>query len=205
MSPFARTCQATHLLSRVIVHINTGEDDSNPAHYYRQALHLHQVILSFHNALHKAVASGDTATSVELSSAVGICSTALIALCDQHTCADLDNPAGIGIPEQLKMQSTALETLQEIMPMIAEWAARLTHCLDETAWSAMASPFVSQSVYSAAKQLLCCIRETEDRDLLPLVNRLISLLTQVGRRWHAASTVPALPPSYEICVSSSPR
>jgi hypothetical protein len=49
VSPFARTCQAAHLLSRILRHIN--EKHTDVTFRYQEAIQLHRTINSFNLAV----------------------------------------------------------------------------------------------------------------------------------------------------------
>lgn len=187
--PFARTCQATHLLSRVVAHLNSGLGTSDDAKdYYSRSLQLHQVLSSFHTALNQDLKTEEPFVFMALSSAMGICFSAIIALCDAHTCANLDDPSGVGIPEQLKMQEVALGGLHDIGASVCEFASRLqVMSLSSHGSKAMLSPFVAEGLFAAAKQYLWYIRETGNLELLVLVEMLTGALRLLGQRWQVAS------------------
>lgn len=185
---FARTCQASHLLSRVLAHIYCGPSPTNAAQYYSQSFLLHQVLSSFHEALGQELQTEDLSTFMALSTAMGICISATIALYDAHSCADLDDPSGVGIPEQLKIQGVALSGLHEIGASVCEFASRISVAVtSSTSCAAMLSPFVCEAFYAAAKQFLWYIRETGKLELLATVNILTEALQLLGQRWHVAS------------------
>lgn len=174
--PFARTCQASHLLSLVLAHVNARTNR------YSEALQLHQILTAFHLALQQEVAMDNAALFEDYSSAMGISYSALIALCDKYTCADMDDPSGVGIPEQLKMQETALYSLHEIGASIWEFAS----CLAKHGEQIVPSPFMAECFYAAATQYTWYIRETGKTELIAAVNDMKLALRSIGRVWAVA-------------------
>ena len=187
--PFARTCQATHLLSRVVAHLDSSHGTCDIAKdYYSRSLQLHQILSSFHSALNQDLKTEEPFVFMALSSAMGICFSAIIALYDAHTCADLDDPSGVGIPEQLKMQEVALGGLHDIGASVCEFASRLqVMSLSSHSSKAMLSPFATEGLFAAAKQYLWYIRETGKLEILASVEMLTGALRLLGQRWQVAS------------------
>ncbi|KAL6809509.1 fungal-specific transcription factor domain-containing protein [Trichoderma camerunense] len=110
-SAFARTCQASHLLSHVLRHLNEKNEDIKAQ--YHEAMQLHHVIDTFRNAMNQEI--GNMSDEIYSSghrvphfTAMGICYSAQIALYDAYMCADADGMQGVGIPEQFEMQQVAI-------------------------------------------------------------------------------------------------
>lgn len=181
--PFARTCQAAHLLSRVLSHIGTSQATRSPEQYYSEALQLHGILSSFKQALDQEVKREEPHAFLVFSPAQGLCFSAIIALCDNHTCADLDDLAGVGTPEQLKMQETALNTLHEIGASVWQFASHLVNLLEPQGSQIIISPFAAQCLYAAATQYQWYIEETGKAELRAAVDLLKHALALIGRSW----------------------
>ncbi|KAL1868430.1 hypothetical protein VTK73DRAFT_3696 [Phialemonium thermophilum] len=217
--PFARTCQAAHLLSRVESHMNAPKTAEGAAAFYEEGLRLHGILQAFSSALaHEyspALSSGGgTATTTTISSsfsssgfaaacsAVALCFSAQLALYDHHSCAEADNPAGVGIPGQLRMQEVALAGLKAIGPQIVSFASDLVRFLSalpstaapeperasprETEAMLAATPLVGDCLYGAARQYLWYARETGNVELLEPVRILRDGLKMLSSRWGVA-------------------
>ncbi|UKZ48109.1 hypothetical protein TrVGV298_002345 [Trichoderma virens] len=114
-SSFARTCQASHLLSHVLRHLNESNEDVKL--HYHEALQLHHIIDTFRLAINQEI--GNTSDEVYNSSrgishltAMAICYSAQLALYDAYFCADADGMREVGIPEQLEMQQVAISGIK---------------------------------------------------------------------------------------------
>ncbi|KAI5460852.1 hypothetical protein BGZ63DRAFT_252260 [Mariannaea sp. PMI_226] len=191
---FARTCQAAHLLSRVLSHINSPVDPVNDCvtSRYSEALQLHQILSSFHLALRQEVAMDDPSAFAAYSSAIGISYSALIALCDNYTCADLDDPSAVGIPEQLRMQKTSLNSLHEIGTSVWEFASCFGTLQGEESNHTVASPFAADCLYAAATQYLWYIQETGKTELNAAVDDMKTALNFIGRTWAVGNEYLAI-------------
>ncbi|KAM5360703.1 hypothetical protein ACJZ2D_013581 [Fusarium nematophilum] len=182
-TPFARTCQAAHLLSRVLSHIRQGQTMRSAADYYSEGLQLHSILSSFRLALEQLVGNKEPDVLAVYSSALGICFSAFITLCDHHTCADLDDVSGVGIPEQLRMQHLALQTLHELGALAWDFASRIGLMLEGQDGKGIVSPFAAECLYAAATQYQWYIQETGKEELRPAVDAMKYTLKLIGRTW----------------------
>jgi hypothetical protein len=182
--PFARTCQAAHLLSRVLAHIN--EKHAEMRIFYEAGIQLHGVLKFFCAALSEEMETGDTNQFISLTTAAGMCYSARLTLYDCHSCAEADDPSGVGIPEQLKMQEIALAGLKELGLIVVKFASKLMNLM-QTRGILTVSPLVADCLYQTAKQHLWYIRETGKTEMLSQVQPLTGALTGLGQTWSVAS------------------
>jgi hypothetical protein len=154
--------------------------------YYDEGIQLHYVLQSFRSAISQEAETGDAHTLISLSTAIGMCYSALIALYDCHSCAEEDNVAGVGIPEQLKLQEISLSGLKEVGISVSELAMNLTTLMSSHG-SMTASPFLASCLYSAAKNYLWYIHETGNTDLQVTIDALTGALNALGIYWGNAS------------------
>jgi hypothetical protein len=117
------------------------------------------------------------------SSALGICFSAFVALCDNHTCADKDDVAGVGIPEQLKMQELSLRGLHQVGRSIWDFASHLSLLLEGQGNGGLIGPFAAECLYAAATQYGWYIQETGNKELEEAVNSMKHTLSLIGLSW----------------------
>lgn len=188
-SPFTRACQATHILSRVLRHINEKHDDTQA--YYGEAKQLHSVISLFNMAvtqeIQNAEDSFDTGLKLRLIPAMGLCFSAQIALYDHYTCAEVDASGGIGTHEQLSMQETALTHIKVTCFAVQGFAERINALLDTGVSVGSVSPLTCNCLYAAAVNFIWYIRETGQRELEAQVGVIFEVLGRLSERWNIAS------------------
>ncbi|KAF2195138.1 hypothetical protein K469DRAFT_722435 [Zopfia rhizophila CBS 207.26] len=187
-SPFTRTCQAAHLLSRIVRHINDMHDDA-PA-YYREAKQFHHIISAFDNALSHELDSisstADPILQIKLFTAIALCFSAKIALYDHYTCAEVDATGGIGTPEQLGMQQVALENIKTTCIAVHTFAQKiLLFSLGND--TTFLSPLLCNCLYQAAMSYTWYIRETGQTDLHAHLREIVDALRLIGARWGVAN------------------
>ncbi|KAL8336106.1 hypothetical protein RB601_000098 [Gaeumannomyces tritici] len=162
--PFARTCQAASLLSRVLLHINHRPDDYDA--YYAESLMLARAATAFALAVaHEAGALGDPQLA-PLLPALGLAYSTQLALFDAHSCAEcLSFEGNVGSPGQLEMQQVALEGLLALSPRVASLARRIVGMLGHGGGVRAVSPLVLDCLYQTAKQQAWYFRETSKREV----------------------------------------
>lgn len=193
--PFARTCQATHLLSRVLRHIRDKNVEAR--FYFEEAMILHKTLSAFHEVLKVEVAAAEVATfdghsernsRRNLLTAAALCYSALVGLYDQHTCADAEVAERIGIPEQIEVQAIALPAILEIGVEIQKFAGRIMQLVEEEGLL-QTSPFWCDCLYSAGMKYTWYIQETSNFELMHAVSDIKNALKTLARRWTIAGKV----------------
>lgn len=192
-SPFARTCQAAHLLSRILRHINDKNVEAR--FYFEEALILHKTISAFHQVLKTEVAAADgdsredigkQSVRMNLFTAMALCYSAQLALYDQHTCPDAESAERTGIPEQIEVQAIALPTILGVAVEIQNFASRIMQLVEEEGLL-QTSPFWCDCLYSAGMKYTWYIQETSNFELMHAVSDIKNALKNLARRWIVAS------------------
>jgi len=185
VSPFARTCQAVHLLSRVVHHVNEPPEDARV--WYQDGIRLHHVVDAFSSGLASEVAQPHLAMGGESPAypALGLAYTAQVLLYDAHTCASFDRPSGVGIQEQLVMQEISLSGLRTVCPAVSRFATTIRTAL--RAGDAMAlSPLLMSCMYEAGKYYFWYYRETLRPELLVEAQEIMHTLRILAETWPLA-------------------
>jgi hypothetical protein len=88
VSPFARTCQAAHLLGRVVQHV--GEHPSTPDHdfHFEEALQIQRAASAFLAMLQQEYSETPQNKRPSLFTAIALCCSGLHSLYDVHACMD---------------------------------------------------------------------------------------------------------------------
>lgn len=191
MSPFARTCQASYLLSGVIAHLNANTETSDRASYYEHAIQLHSTLTVFCNVVYNAVMAAEAVDDglgfvCHLSSA-GIGFSAAIALYFHHSCAESHSVTGVGIPEQLNMQQVSLTGFESVVSLLRQVLVKMRHCLQLGQIDTTSCIFMMQSLYESAK--ICALYANEVGSTESMMNStvLLSVLEELGEESPLAS------------------
>lgn len=148
-SPFARVCQAAHLLGKVIGHI---DDTQMPVEYrFEQALQLSKTVKALAEAMLTEAREREEQDLVEdrlPCSAIAITFSALLTLYDRYGCTEryIEN----GPETQLIMQQESIDGLREVTKLALQMARRVRRYIAHEDRLGEISPLALDALYQAA-------------------------------------------------------
>ncbi|KAK3670152.1 hypothetical protein LTR78_009999 [Recurvomyces mirabilis] len=188
-APFARTCQAAHLLGKILRHTS---DTGLPLDYrFDEALQLNKTCRALATLLpDEAEAENlDAGTRATLCSSMGIAYSALFVLYDTYSCTER---AVLNGPEaQLVMQKAAIEGLSEFSAIVMRLARHVRYYI-ETEGLVRLPVFVIDSFYQAAANYAWYVRESSDPVCGKRLQELKELLGVCEKRWRVAGQYSSL-------------
>ncbi|KAK6439436.1 hypothetical protein LTR95_004361 [Oleoguttula sp. CCFEE 5521] len=182
-SPFARTCQASHLLGKVLRHL--GDKGMSLEHRFDEALQLSRTLNSLEHALRSEAIKEDMTQYEQppLCTALSITYSAMLTLFDAYSCTDRAVP---NAPEtQLQMQQESIEGMFRVSDLAMQLARNLRDHLNSTDVS-VCSPLAVDSLYQTAATYAWYMRESSDANTAHLLAELKEILRLVNRRWRVA-------------------
>ncbi|KAK0624379.1 hypothetical protein B0T14DRAFT_517942 [Immersiella caudata] len=200
VSAFARTCQAAHLLSRVVHHVNEPPGDARV--WYQDGMRLHYVVDAFSSGLASELAQPHLSMGGESPAypALGLAYTAQVLLYDAHACANFDQPSGVGTQEQLAMQEISLSGLRAVCPAVSRFATTVRTASRSGDAMAMAlSPLLMSCMYEAGKYCFWYYRETLRPELLAEVQEIMHTLRMLAETWPLAGQYVSILEGDEFC------
>ncbi|PTB78872.1 fungal-specific transcription factor domain-containing protein [Trichoderma longibrachiatum ATCC 18648] len=189
-SPFARLAQASHLQGEVIKHCNDGTQSLS--HVQNDVEVLNQVIWSFLDVIGK-----DRSSMMHFYSAVGVCLSALMKLCDHHSCDSfaIYNDRALDVAEMALAREIALRC-QAIMKDCIAKAMAFVEVLGEMVQDqesienlASLSPWFLDSIYQCLANLVYLTATSASADASGYTSQVslcLELLRKVNRRWNVA-------------------
>jgi hypothetical protein len=144
VAPFARCCQAAHLLGKTLRHL----DDRDVPDEYRfdDALQLHRTMMALADVLPDE-ASTDDEVRPALCSSMAILYSALLTLYDAHSCTDRSTEQHC--EAQLVVQKECIDGLSEVSSRVVGLARRIRNVI-ETKGFGHCNPLVIDSIYQSA-------------------------------------------------------
>ena len=190
-SPFARTCQASHLLSHALRHVNDSYGDVKL--HYEEAIQLHRTIDTFSLALSHELndingAVRDWTHTCSHFTAMAICYSSQITLYDTHWCADADAIRGVGIPEQLEMQQISINGIKSACLAVHKLAKMISEAA-QIGDMCRVNPLTTDCLYQASMLLHSYIRETGNNEYAQAVIDIVQVLKVLAGIWDVASKV----------------
>ena len=180
--PFARTCQATHLLGRLIRLLNDRLLDA-PLRF-TEAIQLHRTLQALANLL-----PGDVQRSTEqYGTPLAICYSGLLHLCDPFACTESNR--GDHTVEETEMQTIAIAGMKSVAADILQFSRlfRLSMIKNPTA----ISPLVGDCIYSAAATYAWLVHESGSKENADAYHELKRILEAMASRWGVASQYLAI-------------
>ena len=144
-APFARTCQASHLMGKVVRHL----DDRQLPMDFRidEALQLHRTARALADVLAEEAERDDPTKQPTLCSSIAICYSALLTLYDGYSCTERsiqDAPES-----RLVLQKACIEGLDAVSAQAFHFARRVRTFVDRASLGQL-SPLVIDSLYQCA-------------------------------------------------------
>lgn len=182
VSPFARTCQAAHLLGRVCDHVNEHNDPTDIDFHFQEARSIQRAGEALLNMVREEMRSDGTAAH-RLFGAMGLCCSALLSIYGVHSCIEIDpmESTGRNRGARVEMQQMGLDGYRRIASIILEFAGDIHSAPIEKV-----SPLVLHCVYEAACCYAWIFRENGSESQLAGLQGLRMLLKAVEPRWPVA-------------------
>ncbi|UKZ45921.1 hypothetical protein TrVGV298_000115 [Trichoderma virens] len=189
-SPFARLAQASHLQGEVIKHCN--DNTRSLALVQNDVEVLSQVLWSFLEVIGK-----DRASMMHFYSSVGVCLSALMKLCDHHSCDSfaIYNDRALDVAEMALAREIALRC-QSIMKDCIAKAMSFVEVLREMVQDqesienlASLSPWFLDSIYQCLANIVYLMATTpavEASGYPSQVSLCMDLLRKANQRWNVS-------------------
>jgi hypothetical protein len=189
---FAKTCQAAHILGKVLAHQEARKSPSDARDLLSEAQHRHHALSSLQFTLE----GEQRAAPASRLSALALCASARLLLYDRYGCNDPSaaSPAE-RIPQETEMQRVSLEGIKAIAGVTAPAVARAvvgrSYEDDDTMDGGDAevededgavSPFVAQFLYHAATECAWFIREDHEPHMCEALRVVLLALEAISRR-----------------------
>lgn len=181
-------CQASHLLSRVLRHVNDRDTDAGIQH--QEAVQLHCTLQALSSTISHELgelmdSASDIAAQLPLYPAMGLCYSAQLSLYDMYCCIE-GGDHRLGTPTQMEMQKISITAAKEVSTSVYQFA-RSIRATAELGGLLKTTPLVINCLYQAAINHILYIRETCRHELLPIVTEIQGVLELLSTRWNSAS------------------
>lgn len=176
LGSFARTCQAAHMLSKVINHKNgRAKCSQDTIDVLEDGRRLHQALSALQHSLeqHDSVSPTDSSPSA----AIALCITARYLLYNMYGCRNFVNTSSSNTAMETEMQSLSVEGWRYLdSTTIARLLGSRREC-----------PLLARCFFEAGKICAWIIRENDDPRTRDTLGRIEMELRRLGQRWRVAS------------------
>ena len=197
VDPFARTCQASHLLGWVCEHVNQHPSSEDADMHFQEAFTISGALRALLTMLHSESARKPEEERQKLFAARGIACAALNTLYDVHSCIEPDNVESVGGNRGLRLdlQQHALDGFKEVIAEVSTFAAEIERYGEAHGFDAV-PVLVLFSLYTVAGTYAWYARENAAEVHLVALEDLRRLMRTVGRsKWRVGCKLSQMKPA----------
>lgn len=187
VSPFARSCQAAHLVGRISQHTTEHPNPCDPDYHFQEAQQIQRAATALLSCIQKEYDETLPERRHKLFSALALCCGGLLALYDVHACIDTANYDSGGRNKGMRMdlQEMALSGFRHVAGVVLEMAQGMKQSITTVGVDCV-SPLALQAIYAAAATYAWYARENGSETYLSALNQLREVLTSLSGRWRLA-------------------
>lgn len=183
-NPFARLCQASILLGKIIRHHYHPLEPEIHQFQHASELYLEASTMARH-LIKEAGASTDYLISM---TPLAVCLSALSVLCDPYACVmQRQNPTNSADESAMKVQAT--EGIRSVSTSTREMAQQITAKTSHSLDIDRISPLIFDSLYVAASNFAWMVRENGDESCAQSLEILRHCLRRLGGRFGLSLSV----------------
>lgn len=194
VDPFARTCQAAHLLGWVCEHVNQNPKPTEVDMHFQEAFTISGALRALAIMLHSESDHLAQGERQRLFAARGLAYAALNTLYDVHSCIEADNVETVGGNRGLRLdlQQHALDGFKEVIREVSAFAVEIEECYEKYGVDKI-PVMVLFSLYSVGGTYAWYARENSAPAHLAALAELRRVLDIIGStRWSVACKFPRL-------------
>ncbi|CAM1502637.1 Fc.00g074130.m01.CDS01 [Cosmosporella sp. VM-42] len=182
---FARTCQAAHILGKVIRHKEARKLSQDVSSTLREAKSLHCALESLYVGIQESGLDGSSWQGIENSRFAGLalCFSARFLLYNQYGCNEIK---GIVEREPIALETEMQSISLEGITFLTYFVARLAHMYR------FQCPLFAQCYYYAATECAWFIKEDHEPAMLESLRYLVDDLERLGEQWAVGAEYIAL-------------
>jgi hypothetical protein len=194
VDPFARTCQAAHLLGWVCEHVNQNPTPGEADMHFQEAFAISGALRALAIMLHSESSHLAPDSRQGLFAARGLAYAALNTLYDVHSCIEADNVETVGGNRGLRLdlQQHALDGFKEVIREVSGFAAEIEEYYEKHGVDKI-PVMVLFSLYTVGGTYAWYARENAAPAHLAALAELRRVLDIIGStRWSVACKFPYL-------------
>lgn len=193
VAPFARTCQAAHLLGRVCEHVNENASSESADLHFSEASQLSRTLIALISMLHDETSRASDTKRHTLFSARALAYAALSTLYDVHSCIEGDEIESIGGNRGLRidLQQLAISGLKMVLADVLKLATEIEHFTTQNDTDKV-SPFVLYCLHTIASTFAWYVRENGSQEHLTALSKIRRVMEILQAKWRAASKYASL-------------
>jgi len=184
VAPYARLCQAAHLLGRVCTHVNRHASSGDADLHFQEASQLSRALLALMSMLYDETTKLDSSRRHTLFGARALAYSALSTLYDVHSCVEGDELECVGSSRGLRLdlQQQAIDGVKQLLTSVSGFAAEIEQFVLAND-PAKVSPFVTNVLYTIAGTFAWYYRENGSEAHLASLGYLKRVIMLLEPQW----------------------
>jgi len=206
LGPFARTCQAAHILDKVLVHVNAHRHDrgQDVAEVLVEAMQLHNALLAFDTSLNlpgmlsthshpnpETPIPGQGVQDGRNQYAMALCSSARFLLYNEYSCDEFHGrpPGRERVAMESEVRGVAMRGIELLATVtVPEMARAVVQTSTAAATRPAINPLLGHVMYYAAAECACVIKESTGGKMHAALTQLVQGLEAMRTEWRVGGT-----------------
>ncbi|KAJ6441326.1 fungal specific transcription factor [Purpureocillium lavendulum] len=201
LGPFAQTCQAAHMLDKVLTHLDRCrvDNDKNVAETLEEAMYLHKALLALDASLNlpgmlstHSYPWTDGASPFQdggdgTQCAMALCCSARILLYSEYGCNEPEarTTTRERVAMETEAQRVAYREIEKMAAMTIPKMAKLTvQASNGAAAKPSTSPLLAHCMYHGATECAWFIKENHERNMYAALRQIVRGLKAVQSEWR---------------------
>lgn len=189
VTPFARLCQAAHLLGRVCNHVNRHVSPGDADLHFSEAAQLSRALLALNAMLYEEMLQLQDSHKHTLYSARALAYTALSILYDVHSCVEGDEIECIGSSRGLRLdlQQQAIDGVKQLLRDVYGFAVEIERFITSGSETLpKVSPLVLACLHTVSGTFAWCHRENGSEAHLASLDYMRGVIKLIEPQWAVA-------------------
>jgi len=187
VTPFARLCQAAHLLGRVCNHVNRHVSPGDAEIHFSEAAQLSRALLALNAMLYEEMLQLQDSHKHTLFSARALAYTALSILYDVHSCVEGDEIECIGSSRGLRLdlQQQAIDGIKQLLRDVYGFAVEIERFVFSNSLTKV-SPLVLACLHTISGTFAWYHRENGSEAHLASLDYMRGVIKSLEPQWAVA-------------------
>ena len=186
LGPFARTCQAIHMLCKVLRHVQGRRSITDITDSLQEALQLNNALIALDASINAAqdTSPDSEADTSQTFTSMALCTSARFLLYNEYACNEPDGELQSRVALETEVQSVFLAGIRALASTsVPKLAQRITK---RGAAGLSNNPILASCLYHAATECAWFIKEDDDAKMYLSLGHIVAALQVIHSEWQVA-------------------
>ena len=187
LGPFARTCQAVHMLCKVLRHVQGRRSTTDITEALQEAMQLNNALIALDASINAAqdVSSDSEADTSQSFTSMALCTSARFLLYNDYACNEPDDHQ---LQSRLALEAEAQSVfLAGIKALASTSVPKLAQRIRKRGAAGLSNnPILASCLYHAATECAWFIKEDDDAEMYLSLGHILAALQVIHSEWQVA-------------------